>query len=90
MKLVMGWFGLFRDDSLAIFRNKSGTQLEKAKKKLQILFKEYDLEIAAESKQKIVIYLGVALNLKDGTFRPDHKPGDQMQYIHRESNRNRF
>ena len=78
--------GLYSDDSLAIFRNKSGTQLEKAKKKLQRLFKEYDLEIAAESKQKIVIYLGVTLNLKDGTFRPDHKPGDQMQYIHTESN----
>ena len=40
VKFVMGWFGLFRDDSLAIFRNKSGTQLEKAKKKLPRLFKE--------------------------------------------------
>ena len=26
------------------------------------------------------------MNLKDGTFRPYHKPGDQMQYIHTESN----
>ena len=32
--------GLYSDDSLAIFRNKSGTQLEKAKKKLPRLFKE--------------------------------------------------
>ena len=82
----MGWFELFRDGSLAIFRNKSGTQLEKAKKKLPRLFKEYDVEIAAESNQKIVNYPGKTLNLKDGTFRPDHKPGDQMQYIHTESN----
>ena len=82
----MGWFGLFRDDSLAIFRNKSGTQLEKAKKKLPRLFKEYNLEITAESNPKVVNYLDVTLNWKDGTFRPDHKPGDQMQYIHRESN----
>ena len=41
--------GLYRDDGLSIFRNKSGTQLEKMKKKLQRLFKEYDLEITAES-----------------------------------------
>ena len=35
-----GDIGLYRDDGLAIFRNKSGTQLEKIKKKLQRLFKE--------------------------------------------------
>ena len=74
------------DDGLPIFRNKSGTQLQKIKKKLQRLFKEYNLEITAESNQKIVNYLGITLNLKDGTFRPSHKPGDQMQYIHTESN----
>ena len=44
--------GLYRDDCLLIFRNKSGTQLEKITK-LQILFKEHDLEIAAESNQKL-------------------------------------
>ena len=78
--------GLYRDDGLAVFRNKSGTHLEKIKKKLQRLFKEYDLEIIAESNQKIVNYLDVTLNLKDGTFRPYHKPGDRIQYIHTESN----
>ena len=78
--------GLYRDNGLAVFRNKSGTHLEKIKKKLQRLFKEYDLEIIAESNQKIVNYLDVTLNLKDGTFRPYHKPGDQMHYIHTESN----
>ena len=62
--------GLYRDDDLSIFRNKSGAQLEKIKKKLKKLFKEYDLEITAESNQKIVNYLDVTLNLKDGTFRP--------------------
>ena len=56
------------------------------KKKLQRLFKEYDLEITAGSNLKIGNYLDVALNLKDGTFRPYHKPDDQIQYIHKESN----
>ena len=53
---------------------------------MQRLFKEYDLEITAESKQKLVNYLDVTLNLQDGTFRPYHKPNDQIQYIHKESN----
>ena len=78
--------GLYRDGGLSIFRNKSGTQLEKMKKKLQRLFKECDLEITAESNLKNVNYLDVTLNLKDSTFRPYHKPGDQIQYIHTESN----
>ena len=81
-----GDIGLYKDDGLAIFRNKSGTQLGKIKNKLQRLLKEYNLEITAESNQKIVNYLGITLNLKDSTFRPYHKPGDQMQYIHTESN----
>ena len=67
-------------------RNKSGTQLEKIKENLQRLFQEYDLEITAESSKKIVNYLDVTLNLKDGTFRPYYKPFDQIQYIHTESN----
>ena len=56
------------------------------KKKLQRLFKDYDLEITVESNLKIVSYLDVTFNLKDGTFRPYHKPDDQIQYIHTESN----
>ena len=34
----------------------------------------------------ILFYLDVTFNLKDGTFRPYHKPDDQIQYIHTESN----
>ena len=49
-----GNIGLYRDDGLSIFRNKGGIQFENMKKKLQRLFKEYDLEITAESNQKIV------------------------------------
>ena len=82
--------GLHRDDGLAVFRNKIGTHLEKIKKELQRLFKEYDLKIIAESNQKIVNYLDITLNLKDGTFRPYHTPGNQMRYIHRESNHTQY
>ena len=53
---------------------------------MQRLFKEYDLEIIAESNQNFVNYQDVTLNLKDSTLRPYHKPDDQMKYIHTESN----
>ena len=77
--------GLHRDEGLSIFRNKSGSQLEKIKKKSQRLFKEYHFDITAESNQKIVFYLDITLNLKDVTFRPYYKPNDRIQYIHPES-----
>ena len=47
-EICKGDIGLYRDDGLAIFGDKSGTQLEKIKKKLQKLFKECNLEITAE------------------------------------------
>ena len=66
--------------SIYQFRNKSGTQFEKIKKELQRLFDEYDLEITAESNQKIVNYLDITWNLKDCNFRPYHKPDDQHPF----------
>ena len=53
---------LYRDDGLSIFRNKSGPQLGKMKKKLQRLFKEYELEVTAENNLKIVNYLDATFN----------------------------
>ena len=60
---------------------KLGTQLEKIKKKLQRLFKKYDLEITAEGNQKTVNYQDVTLNLKDGTCRPYQKLDGKTKYI---------
>ena len=44
--------GLYRDDCLSSFRNKSDTQFEKVKKKMQRLFKEQDLEINSRKLPK--------------------------------------
>ena len=78
--------GLYRDDGLSVFKNKSGTQLERIKKNLQKTFKDFDLEIVAESNLKIVNYLDVTLNLNNGSFKSYHKPDDIIQYINKESN----
>ena len=78
--------GLYRDDGLSIFKNKSSTQLERIKKNLQKTFKDFGLEIVAESNLKIMNYLDVTLNLNNGSFKPYHKPDDIIQYINKESN----
>ena len=49
-------------------------QLERIKKSLQKTFKEFGLEIVAESNLRIVNYLDVTLKPNDGSFRPCDKP----------------
>ena len=60
------------------------TQLEKTEKSLQKTFKEFGLEIVAESNLRIVNYLTLKLN--DSSFRPCDKPDDIIQYINKECN----
>ena len=71
---------------MSVFKNKSGTQLERIKKNLQKSFKGVGLEKVAESNLKIVDYLDVTLNLNNGSYKPYHKPDDIIQYINKESN----
>ena len=79
-------FGLYRDDGLAVFRNVSGPQAERIKKEFRRLFKENQLDIVIACNKKIVDYLDVTLDLNDGSYRPFHKPNDEIMYIHSESN----
>ena len=79
-------FGLYRDDGLAVFRKKSGPQAERIKKEFQKVFNENQLNIEILCNLKIVDYLDVTFNLNDGTYRPYHKPNDEITYIHSQSN----
>ena len=78
--------GLYRDDGLSVFKNKSGTQLERIKKNLQKTFKDFGFEILAKSNLRIVNYLDVTLNPNNGSFKPYHKPDAFIQYSNKESN----
>ena len=78
--------GLYRDDGLAVFKNISGPELECIKKNFQSLFKKYRLEIITECSKKVVDYLDVTFNLKDGTYKPYHKPDNKITYINVQSN----
>ena len=78
--------GLYRDDGLAAFKNTSGPQAERIKKKLNSIFKKHGLELVIECNKKIVDYLDVTFNLNDSSYKPYHKPGSKIQYINTESN----
>ena len=78
--------GLYRDDGLSVFRNISGQQAEKHKKNNSKIFKDRSVQIIIKCNLKIVDYLGVTLNLNDGTYHPFHKPNEETTYIHVESN----
>ena len=79
-------FGLYRDDGLAVLKNKSGPQSEQVKKSIQKIFKEHGLDIIIQCNMKIVNYLDVTFNLNDGTYKPYTKPNNEIKYIHKNSN----
>ena len=77
--------GLYRDDGLAVFKNRSGPQNERIKKVLQKVFKDKGLDIVIQCNMKIVDYLDVTLNLNDAKTKPFRKPDNETNYIHVES-----
>ena len=77
--------GLYRDDGLAVFKNTSGPQSERIKKDFQQIFKDMGLDLIIVCNRKSVDYLDVTLNLNDGSFRPFHKPDNETNYIHAQS-----
>ena len=70
--------GLYRDDSLAVFRNTSGSQAEKIKKHFHSIFRKNNLSIIVKCNLKIVDYLDVTLNLSEGSYKAFHKPNSEI------------
>ena len=79
-------FGLYRDDGLAILKNKSRPQSEQVQKNIQKIFKEHELDIIIQWNMKIVNYLDFTFNLNDGTYKSYTKPNNKIKYIHKNSN----
>ena len=78
--------GLHKDDGLAVFKNVSDSESDRIKKNFQSLFKKYGLEIKIECNKKVVDFLEVTFNLKDGTYKPYQKPDSKISYINVQSN----
>ena len=73
--------GLYRDDGLVVFKNISGPESERIKKNFQSLFEKYGLEIIIECNEKVVDFLHVTFNLKDGIYKPYQKSVNKISYI---------
>ena len=78
--------GLYRDDGLAILRNKSACQANRIAKSLIAEFKKYGLKIIVDQGLKVTNFLDITLNPYDGSYRPYAKPNNTTQYVNRKSN----
>ena len=78
--------GLYRDDVLAVFKNRSGPDSKHIKKNFQSLFKKCGLEIITECNKKVIDYLDVICNIKAGTYKPYRKSDGKISYINAQSN----
>jgi len=78
--------GLYRDDGLAVFKSLSGPQSERIKKQFQKYFKDNGLDIIIQCNMHTVDYLDVTLNLNDSSYKPYHKPDNETNYVHKDSN----
>ena len=78
--------GLYRDDGLAILRNASGPNTERAKKAIVKVFKRFDLKITIDTNFKVTNFLDVTFDLETGSYKPFQKPGDDPLYINASSN----
>ena len=73
---------LYMDNRLAVFRNVSSPHCEKIKKEFQKPFRQHGLKLIIKCNLKIVDFLDVTLNLTYSTYKPYHKPSDEICYIH--------
>ena len=78
--------GLYRDDGLAIIKNKSARLADKTRKELHKIFEQFGLKITAEANLHVVNFLYVTFDLTSGKHRHYRKPNDDPLYIHKHSN----
>ena len=78
--------GLYRDDGLAIIKNRSARLADKTRKELHKIFEQFGLKITAESNLHVVNFLDVTFDLSTGKYKPYRKPNDDPLYIHKHSN----
>ena len=78
--------GLYRDDGLGIFRNMWRTNIERKKKEIIQMFKNFGLSITVTTNVISANYLDVNFDLTKDISKPYRKPNDEPIYINRHSN----
>ena len=65
--------GLYRDDGLAIIKNKSARLADKTRKELHKAFEQFGLKITAESNLYVVNFLYVTFDLSTGKYHRNNR-----------------
>ena len=78
--------GLYRDDGLAIIKNKSARLADKTRKELHKAFEQFGLKITAKSNLHVVNFLDVTFDLSTGKYKPKRKPNDDSLCRNKHSN----
>ena len=78
--------GLYRDDGLILLRNANGQTIDHIRKQVIKVFKDLGFKIEIKTNLKVVDFLDVSFNLKNGTYGPYKKPNDQLLYVNTSSN----
>ena len=77
---------LYRDDGLAIIKNRSARLADKTRKELHKVFEQFGLKITAESNLHVVNFSDATFDLATGKYKPYRKPNDDPLNIHKHSN----
>ena len=73
-KKNIGWY---RDDGLAIIKNRSARLADKTRKELLKVFEQFFLKITAEANLHVVNFLHLTFDLATGKYKPYRKPNDE-------------
>ena len=78
--------GVYRDDGLAT-RKLTNRQTQLALQRIDKIMQANGLEIpGAEANRIEVNFLDVTMNLATESYKPYHKPGETIKYVHVDSN----
>ena len=81
-----GYYGLYRDDGLAVVKAEARCNLKKIEQQVRDKMKSLGFDITIESGFDNVDFLDVNLNLKLDIFNPYKKPDSKLMYVNRLSN----
>ena len=78
--------GLYRDDGLAVLKNRSLCQANRFAKQLTAIFQDIGLKITTTICSKVINFLDVTFNIDTGTYKPFMKPNNRILYVNKHSN----
>ena len=77
---------LYRDDGLTVVKNLNGQQIDKLRKKIIRVFKNFGFKIKIKTNLIEVSFLDLTFSLIKGTFQSYKKPKNNLSYMNFFSN----